>query len=327
MDPTLAQLSYFAAVAEAGSFTAAARALSVSQPTVSAAITELEATVGTAVFRRSRAGVTLTPAGQELLPRVRGVLTALDEVKEGIARLRDPDVKLLRLAYSPVLDIRSLNRLTGAFVAEQPEVQVVFRECQVGDLEARVEAQQADIFVAPRGIGTPDWVRCTLYRERLRYVPPGGARPDAPARISLQEIARNRLLLPQGVCGLLDATRALFADAGLAIDEYPGRAVSYETLEEWAELGLGGAILPESKVRAAVPLPVVTLASGPALLTYDAMWPKPLLASHLRGFARKLPTLARGLFPATQGTWAPGSAAPGGSRAPVRGQGRSTVAR
>ena len=189
MDPTLAQLSYFAAVAEAGSFTAAARALSVSQPTVSAAITELEATVGTAVFRRSRAGVTLTPAGQELLPRVRGVLTALDEVKEGIARLRDPDVKLLRLAYSPVLDIRSLNRLTGAFVAEQPEVQVVFKECQVGDLEARVEAQQADIFVAPRGIGTPDWVRCTLYRERLRYVPPGGARPDAPARISLQEIA------------------------------------------------------------------------------------------------------------------------------------------
>jgi LysR family transcriptional regulator, hydrogen peroxide-inducible genes activator len=306
MEPTLAQLTYFAAVAKAGSFTAAARSLSVRQPTVSAAIAEFEAFVGTTVFLRSRAGVELTPAGRDLLTRVRGVLAALEEVKEGIARLRDPEVKLLRLAYSPVLDIRSLSRLAEPFVAEHPGVEVVFKECQIGEVQGRVEAQQADIVCAPRGIGTPDWMRCTLYRERLRYVPPGGAHPGIPARIGLREIARDRLLLPQGVCGLADATRAMFADAGLTIDEYPGRAISYGTLEDWAELGLGGAILPESKVRTADPLPVVMLADGPALLTYDAMWPRDLLANHVRGFARKLPSLARSLFRSTQGIWAPG---------------------
>ena len=305
MEPTLAQLTYFAAVAEAGSFTAAARSLSVRQPTVSAAIAEFEACVGTTVFQRSRAGVELTPAGRDLLARVRGVLAALEDVKEGIARLRDPDVKLLRLAYSPVLDIRSLSRLAKPFVAEHPGVEVVFKECQVGEVHGRIEAQQADIVCAPRGIGAPDWMRCTLYRERLRYVPPGGARPGIGPRIGLREIAGDRLLLPQGACGLADATRAMFADAGLAIDEYPGRAISYGTLEDWAELGLGGAILPESKVRTADPLPVVMLADGPALLTYDAMWPRDVLASHVRGFARKLPTLARSLFPSTQGVWAP----------------------
>ena len=57
MEPTLTQLIYFAAVAEAGSFTAAARKLSVRQPTVSAAVAELEGVVATAVFQRSRAGV------------------------------------------------------------------------------------------------------------------------------------------------------------------------------------------------------------------------------------------------------------------------------
>jgi len=41
------------------------------------------------------------------------------------------------------------------------------------------------------------------------------------------------------------------------------------------------------------------------LLTYDAMWPRNLLANHVRGFARKLPALARSLFPSTQGVWAP----------------------
>jgi hypothetical protein len=97
----------------------------------------------------------------------------------------------------------------------------------------------------------------------------------------------------------------MFAEAGLTIDEYPGRAISYEALEDWAELGLGGAILNESKVRTPDPLPVVMLADGPALLTYDAMWPRDLLATHVRGFARKLPALARTLFPSTQGIWAP----------------------
>ena len=310
MDPTLAQLTYFSAVAESGSFTAAARKLSVRQPTVSAAVAEFEAIVGTTVFQRSRAGVELTPAGRELLARVRGVLSALDDVKEGIARLRDPEVKLLRLAFSPVLDVRALSRLAQPFAGEHPGVEVVFKECGVGELQARVEAQQADIVCAPRGIGAPDWMRCTLYRERLRYVPPGGPRPDLPGRITLREIARDRLLLPQGICGLADATRAMFAEAGLAIDEYPGRAISYEALEDWAELGLGGAILNESKVRTRDPLPVVMLADGPALLTYDAMWPKDLLASHVRGFARKLPSLARSLFPSTQGIWAPRSPEP-----------------
>ena len=305
MEPTLAQLTYFAAVAESGSFTAAARSLSVSQPTVSAAVAEFEAVVGTTVFQRSRAGVELTPAGRDLLGRVRGVLGALEEVKEGIARLRDPELKLLRLAYSPVLDIRALSRLTEPVVAEYPDLEIVFKECQVGDFEQRVEAQQSDIVFAPRGIGAPDWMRCTLYRERLRYVPPGGNR-GGPTRITLAEIARDRLLLPQGVCGLADATRKLFQDARLEIDEYPGRAISYGALEDWAELGLGGAILPESKVRTLDPLPIVMVGNEPALLTYDAMWPKQLLTNHVRGFARKLPGLARALFPSTQGVWAPG---------------------
>src|SRR5262249_24358482 len=148
-------------------------------------------------------------------------------------------------------------------------------------------------------------------RERLRYVPPGGARRGAPARIGLREIAQDRLVMPQGVCGLADATRAMFAGAGLTIDEYPGRAISYGTLEDWAGLGLGGGLIPPSKVRTTEPLPVVMLSDPPALVTYDAMWPRGVLANHVRAFARQLPVLARSLFSSTKGVWAPGSLASG----------------
>jgi len=87
MEPTLAQLTYFVTVAEAGSFTAAAPSLSVQQPTVSAAVADFEALVGTTVFLRSRAGVELTPAGRDLLARVRAVLSALDDVRETADRV------------------------------------------------------------------------------------------------------------------------------------------------------------------------------------------------------------------------------------------------
>ena len=73
------QLRYVAAVARTGSFSAAARACRVSQPTVSAAVAELERRVGATLFRRSARGVELTPAGREVLPQIESVLGALSD--------------------------------------------------------------------------------------------------------------------------------------------------------------------------------------------------------------------------------------------------------
>ena len=66
--PTLRQLEYLVAVAELGSFTRAAAALHVSQPTLSSQIAVLEREVGGSLLDRLPRTVRLTPAGRALIP-------------------------------------------------------------------------------------------------------------------------------------------------------------------------------------------------------------------------------------------------------------------
>ena len=66
MDVDTRLLRYFAAVAEEGNLTRAAERLFVSQPALTKQIRQLESQLGTRLFTRSRAGMTLTAAGQAL---------------------------------------------------------------------------------------------------------------------------------------------------------------------------------------------------------------------------------------------------------------------
>src|SRR6478736_9357133 len=74
----LRHLRYFAAVAEAGTFTRAAERLFIAQPTLSQQIGRLEQIVGTPMLYRARDGVRLTAAGAVLLEAARDVLSWVD---------------------------------------------------------------------------------------------------------------------------------------------------------------------------------------------------------------------------------------------------------
>ena len=76
---TLRQLRYFAAVAQTGSATRAAALLNVSQPSISAAIRDLEADFRQALFlRRQAQGLELTPFGAEKVREARDILALVD---------------------------------------------------------------------------------------------------------------------------------------------------------------------------------------------------------------------------------------------------------
>jgi len=299
-DLTLPTLRYAAAVTRHGSFSAAARACGVSQPTVSSAIADLEDALGARLFERSTRRLATTPAGQALLPAVHAVLEAVAELERGAAALKAPARKLLRVGFSSLVGAQRLGLLFEPFAREHPDVELIYKECALGDMDARLDASTIDVACGtglPRGRHRG---RLVLYREPLRWLPPHGA--IARDRVTLHDVARSRLVLTDGSCGLAPATRELFSRARIAIDEYAGQALSYAALEEWAELGIGGAILPASLVRRA-PSAALERDHQPVVLTFEAVWRRDLIvARHAEDFVRYLrtvvPRLVKGSTPA-----------------------------
>jgi len=298
--PSIAGLRYAAAAARLGSFTAAARECGVKQPTVSAVVSDLEVELGAPLFLRGARRLELTPAGHQLMARVRAVLAAVDDLERAADAVASPVAPQLCLGFTPLMGAARLGLLLDPYRKQYPSVSLLFYEMGGVDLESRLDTGSLDVIF---GVGLRSHrlrKRAHLFIDYLSYCSPVSA-ANAPAKITLSEISRTRLLVTEDLCGLATATRNLFTDAQLQIDEYPGRAMSYGALEDWVELELGGAVVPLTHLRnkrRAVP---IVDGRGKAIgLGLEAVWRKDLIVSKpaqalVSYLHRVVPRLATGM--------------------------------
>src|SRR5262249_45689741 len=99
MDVDTRLLRYFAAVAAEGNLTVAAERLFVSQPALTRQIKLLESQLGVRLFTRSRAGMTLTPAGQALASGTAAVLDSLDQALRETKAAASRAARVLRIGF------------------------------------------------------------------------------------------------------------------------------------------------------------------------------------------------------------------------------------
>src|SRR4051812_46648691 len=86
---TLQQLQYFLATIEHGSFSAAAAALHLAQPSLSEQMRRLEAELGVTLFNRVGRGVVLTEAGRSLRPHAERTLADLETARDAVSEVRE----------------------------------------------------------------------------------------------------------------------------------------------------------------------------------------------------------------------------------------------
>src|SRR5690606_16549811 len=101
--PTLRQLQYLKLLYEHGSFSRAADAAHVTQPTLSAGVQELERIVGAPLVDRARSGVILTAAGEEAVRRASAILAQADDLVQAVQVAGQPLSGRFRLGVIPTV--------------------------------------------------------------------------------------------------------------------------------------------------------------------------------------------------------------------------------
>lgn len=137
-----AGLRVLLAVADRGSFTAAAGALGYTQSAVSRQVATLEAAAGQLLFERHRGGVRLTAAGSRLLPRARHIV---DELDAALADARATPSGRVRLGTFPIAAAALVPDALLLLRAEHPELIVTLREATTPALVRSIRAGTLDL--------------------------------------------------------------------------------------------------------------------------------------------------------------------------------------
>jgi DNA-binding transcriptional LysR family regulator len=140
----LRQLRYFVAVAEELHFARAAARLLIASPSLSQQIKALERSLSTTLFERSSTGVSLTPAGEQLLPLARATLDAAADLLGAAQRISEQRATVLRLGFLAFTLTPTTRRLLTEFGRKVPGVTVQMRQYEWDDPSAGLLSGETD---------------------------------------------------------------------------------------------------------------------------------------------------------------------------------------
>lgn len=277
----VAHLRYARAVAREGSFGRAARACSVTQPALSNGIAVLERMLGGRLFDRTTRGVTPTPLGERILPLIEHTLQGLDAVIVEARLASGSGPRALRIGVSTLINRELIGRAFEAASTVIPEHAVVLKTAPVQELNKALSEAELDLVLVPVNGVAPEVQRATIASEQLMYIDERtrGDHGGQAVPIQLDETSATALILPTDACGLAPYTRKVFADSGVPLRTYAGEAFDCRVLQDWVALGLGAALLPESKILDLSIARPLRLDDKPVIINYEARW---LVSSPLR---------------------------------------------
>lgn len=254
-DPLLPQpLRYFLAIAEHGSFTAAARALGMSQPALTAAMRGLEEELSTTLFLRTARGARLTATGEALVLHARGLSQRASELRHAISDLEGAPRGRFVLGCHESLGTYFLPGLLRRFLGAHPKIQVALWNGNSRDVAAAIVARKVDLGIVVNPEPHPDLVIVPLFTDRVELLwrRSLARRPPPP---SLPLLYVPELLQTQWILRQLPA----------ALRERPHLSCSsMELVKSLVVDGAGLGILPRRVARHGVPDgALVPLAGAP----------------------------------------------------------------
>jgi LysR family hydrogen peroxide-inducible transcriptional activator len=245
--PTTRQIQYFLALVEHEHFGRAAAASFVSQSAFSAAIRELETTLGIQLVDRTNRTVTVTAMGRRIADQGQRCIEALEELAEIAQGQREPLEGELRLGVIPTIAPFLLPELLPALRARFPKLRALLTEAQTVPLHEQLLSGELDVLL----LALPFDLRATetlpLFEDRFLLAWRDGTALIDPERYALESMpAETVLLLAEGHCLRGHALEACRLRGTEKLS--PVSATSLLTLIEMVDADLGITFLPEMAV-------------------------------------------------------------------------------
>ncbi|TVR08894.1 MAG: LysR family transcriptional regulator [Salinarimonadaceae bacterium] len=242
-------LRYFVAIAEAGSFSKAARHLGVAQPALSRHVREIEEQLGTSALLRTSRGVTLTEDGELLYTSALNILRQLDSLPSIVGRRGGPVTGRVVIGLPTSANVVLALPLLFAVIERLPGVQIHIIESLSGFLREWVQTGRLDLAVLYDAETSSSLFVERLVEEELCLVGAPHACASLTPEIRLADVARLPLVLP----GLPHSMRQLVNEVSIqhnvALDII-AEADSLHILKAVAASGKAFTILARSAARA-----------------------------------------------------------------------------
>ncbi|MBU2885076.1 LysR family transcriptional regulator [Gilvimarinus agarilyticus] len=244
-------ITTFMAVAELGSFSLAAERLHLTQPAVSKRIALLEQSLRAKLFDRIGKQLSLTHAGNTLLPRAEHILELVSEAEHAIDRLNNRIAGKLSIATSHHIGLHHLPPVLQRFSSQYPDVNL---DLHFLDSEKALEAVEQGLFdlgvitlpdTAPAGIE-----QIPVWHDELHFVA-SPSHPLAGRHINLSDLAQHKAILPDSNTYTTALVGSMFADQSLTLN-VDMVTNHLDTIKMMVAIGLGWGVLPTSMLDASL---------------------------------------------------------------------------
>ncbi|MCL4713877.1 MAG: LysR family transcriptional regulator [Hyphomonadaceae bacterium] len=242
--PTLRQLQFLTALRAEGSFVAAAEAVGVTQPTLSAGIKDLETALGVVLVERGRSGAVLTPAGAEAVDRAARALSEVEELVRAVQGAGEPLSSVFKLGAIPTIAPFLLPKALPLLKRKFPKLRLQLREDLTSRLieQLRMRTLDAAIIALPyeaSGIATAPIADDEFFVLTPDDHPLAKRNDLAPEHLQSEDL----LLLEDGHClrdHALSACRVAPSRRSAEVG-----ATSLHTLVQMVAGGMGVTLLPK----------------------------------------------------------------------------------
>ena len=241
----LKDLKYLLALAEYRHFGKAAKACSVSQPTLSIQLKKLEQALGVQLFERGQKRVLITASGLSVVEQAKNVLSAIHELERLAKLANDPFSAELRLGLIPSLGPYLLPHILPEIKHQLPKLTLYLYEDKTEALLTQLEQGSLDAIILALPVHHKGLIIQDLFKEPFFLVMPVSHSLHNSKELHLKDLNHdNLLLLEEGHCLRDQALEVVCHEKSKLEERMNYRATSLETLRHMVASGAGITLLP-----------------------------------------------------------------------------------